>query len=417
VKLIAFKENSKTFNYSGHALADRYHSHVGEDDATVGQFLLDALSLAQKFKLDPLINMPMLRLSNGQLMRTRLAKALVFSDAARAKFLILDEPFMGLDVATRSDLATILGEIARDPHAPNLMLLLRSQDTLPDWISHVLELNHMDVTFQGTMQEYTSRRHRTQEESVNQKRVNRQTPQTGKSLAALKSVTVQAVDGVKVLDQIDWTIKEGERWGLTGANGSGKTTLLSILVGDHPQAYSNDVNLFGHQRGTPGVTIWDIKAQIGFVSPEMHFHFTTKVQSGLIKGPSVVSLFDAVATGFNGGDRACTPATEFQSGLINNLLHDFKLWEHRDEPFLSLSTGTQRMALILRALVSERPLLIFDEPFQGVDEDGVAQVHAWLEKHLRPEQALVLVSHHSEEMPSVVNKRLELNGGKIVRCE
>ena len=59
------------------------------------------------------------------------------------------------------------------------------------------------------------------------------------------------------------------RWALLGPNGSGKTTLLSLIAADHPQAYSNDVYLFGEKRGS-GETIWEIKKHIGLVSPEMH---------------------------------------------------------------------------------------------------------------------------------------------------
>src|SRR6185436_15351081 len=80
--------------------------------------------------------------------------------------------------------------------------------------------------------------------------------------------------GVRIiLDNITWTVHRGERWAVLGPNGSGKSTLLSLLCGDHPQAYSNDVRLFGRRRGS-GESIWDVKHRIGLLSPEFHLYFS-----------------------------------------------------------------------------------------------------------------------------------------------
>ncbi len=60
-----------------------------------------------------------------------------------------------------------------------------------------------------------------------------------------------------------------EHWQIVGPNGAGKSTLLSLITGDHPQGYSNDLTLFGRRRGS-GETIWDIKKHIGYVSSSLH---------------------------------------------------------------------------------------------------------------------------------------------------
>ena len=65
-----------------------------------------------------------------------------------------------------------------------------------------------------------------------------------------------------ILRDVSWTVRAGERWAVLGPNGSGKSTLLSLLCGDHPQAYCNDIRLFGRQRGS-GESIWEIKRNIG----------------------------------------------------------------------------------------------------------------------------------------------------------
>ena len=75
-----------------------------------------------------------------------------------------------------------------------------------------------------------------------------------------------------LLESVDWRIMPGERWVLSGPNGSGKSTLLSLICADGPQAYSNDISIFGRRRGT-GEVIWEVKRRIGYISPEMQLYF------------------------------------------------------------------------------------------------------------------------------------------------
>ena len=72
-----------------------------------------------------------------------------------------------------------------------------------------------------------------------------------------------------ILKDLNWLVKNGERWALSGQNGAGKSTLLSLVCADNPQSYACDISLFGYQRGS-GERIGDIKQHIGYVSPEMH---------------------------------------------------------------------------------------------------------------------------------------------------
>ncbi|MEQ1624333.1 MAG: ATP-binding cassette domain-containing protein, partial [Sediminibacterium sp.] len=76
-----------------------------------------------------------------------------------------------------------------------------------------------------------------------------------------------------ILDQINWTIQAGECWQLKGPNGSGKSTLLSMITGDNPKGYGQDLNLFGMKKGS-GETVWDIKQYIGYFNPVMIQHFS-----------------------------------------------------------------------------------------------------------------------------------------------
>jgi len=87
------------------------------------------------------------------------------------------------------------------------------------------------------------------------------------ALVELNNVAVRYSDNT-VFEDISWRIEAGEHWQLTGPNGSGKTCLLSLITGDHPQCYVNDIRVFGYQRGQ-GESIWQIKQYIGYVSTQL----------------------------------------------------------------------------------------------------------------------------------------------------
>ncbi len=72
-----------------------------------------------------------------------------------------------------------------------------------------------------------------------------------------------------IFSEVGLVVNQGDHTLLTGANGSGKSTLLSLITGDHPQCYGNDLTVLGYRRGS-GESIWDVKKQIGIVSPGLH---------------------------------------------------------------------------------------------------------------------------------------------------
>ena len=189
---------------------------------------------------------------------------------------------------------------------------------------------------------------------------------------------------------------------MVGPNGSGKTTLLSLLCGDHPQAYANDIRLFGRRRGT-GETIWDVKRNVGLVSPEFHLYFTEPLTAAR-----------AAATGFFDSPRrpphhaanrirGCEICSR-RSGSLTS----------RSRPFRCLSTGEQRLVLLARALVKRPPLVILDEPFQGLDADRVEMCRAWLDRELDEDQTLLFVTHELAELPRTVTRTLRLDRGRVV---
>jgi molybdate transport system ATP-binding protein len=252
-------------------------------------------------------------------------------------------------------------------------------------VTHVLQMHAGRVAFAGPISQF--------ERPILEASMKRNptSQPVGEPIIELHDVRVQY--GVKVvLEKLDWTVRSGERWAVLGPNGSGKSTLLSLLCGDHPQAYSNGVSLFGRRRGS-GESIWDVKSRIGLLSPELHTYFPTKLTAEL-----------AVTTGWTDTqtpDRTRLPAA-------NDALDRFGLAALAGRPFGTLSTGEQRLVLLVRALVKKPELLILDEPFQTLDDATLVKVREAINNELEPRQTLLFVSHHAHDLPGMIRQRLHL---------
>jgi molybdate transport system ATP-binding protein len=412
LKRVSFRDAAGPFDFSRHYYQQRFNFVEPHDDLRVDAFLrsgnqatdADVDAVVERLGLEALRTLSLIQLSSGQNRRARIARALL----ARPEWLLLDEPFLGLDVAGRSEVADLLGELIRG----GLRVLLITRGDLPDWVTHVLELDRLAVRWQGTRADFALQRCRR---STCGDAARAAEPELFPDLLS-PPVRVPAVDAPPILElrgvhvsygerailrDVSWTVRAGERWAVLGPNGSGKSTLLALLCGDHPQAYANDLWLFGRKRGS-GESIWDIKRHIGMVSAELHLYFSEPL-----------TAFQTAATGFS-DVLARRPTTLAQDALVRSLFDEFGLTDLGERPFARLSLGEQRLVLLLRALVKRPPLLILDEPFQAIDTRLIARVRDWLDHRLGPDQTLLFVSHHSEEIPRTVDRRLRLAEGRVV---
>ncbi|MCE9531986.1 MAG: ATP-binding cassette domain-containing protein [Planctomycetes bacterium] len=396
VQRVSFKEESRLFSYSRHYYQQRFNFIEPDDDLSLDAFLragnaVDDVEIERVCHLLGL-NVPrdlsLIKLSNGQTRRARIARALL----GHPEMLILDEPFMGLDVAGRAEVAAALADLLR--HGTRL-LLNTAPESIPDWVTHVIDL---DNRWQGKRADFVGQVSRPVSPNLVVKSVA-----SSKPIIEMSHVNVGYGDR-PILRDVNWCVREGERWALLGPNGSGKTTLLSLIAGDHPQAYSNKIILFGKQRGT-GETIWDIKRNVGLVSPELHLYFSEPL-----------TAFRAAATGFF-DVLAFRATTAEQDIVLHDLFERFGILDLAERPFGRLSTGQQRLVLLIRALVKAPPLLILDEPFQGLDGRLIETLKIWLDTQLKPEQSLIFVTHRPEEIPSCVTRRLRLHEGRVIECE
>lgn len=343
------------------------------------------------FGLSPLLNRRVKQLSHGETRKLLLARAVLRGP----RLLVLDNPFGGLDVDFRAELRAILDQLVRGGTAL-VMTTARAQE-IPGCITHQLRIDDCRMVARG--------RHTAVDDEVGpdgrQPSPLAPSPVPGaETIVELRSVTVRYGESL-ILDQVNLTVRKGEHWALLGPNGAGKSTLLSLLLADNPQAYANHVCLFGRQRGS-GESIWDIKARIGWVAPELLAHY-----------PPSWPCLDVVLSGLHasmGLFRVCT-STDIERG--HQILSMLGLEYAADQPLQELSQGTQRLVLLARALVGNPELLVLDEPCQGLDTRHAELVTSAVDRVASDGRASVIyVTHHEEEIPSCITHVLRLAAGR-----
>lgn len=392
---VAFKEESRLFSYGKHYYQQRFNFIEPEDDLTLDQFLHAGMKASEedlavvtaRLGLSELRSLSFIKLSNGQTRRARIARALL----TRPELLILDEPFVGLDVEGRREVASMLRQLVADGIR---LIVVVAADAIPEWVTHVLELTDRRVTYAGLRSEYRAAKRQVA------------TPTTHSAGVATEPViemrNVNVTHGGKpILRDISWTVHRGERWAVLGPNGSGKTTLLSLICGDHPQAYGNEISIFGRRRGS-GESIWDVKRRIGLVSPEMHLYFSEPLTADRAAS---TGFFDTLVP---------RPTTVEQDATVRSLFDFFNVRELANRWFAQLSTGQQRIVLLIRSLVKDPPILILDEPFQTLDSATVARARNWIDERIASDRTVLFVTHNEVELPGTVTRRLRLDQGRVI---
>lgn len=364
--------------------------------------------LADMFRLDELAPKHIIALSSGELRKFQLAKAL----GTNPRVLILDNPFIGLDAPTRRDFRLLLEALTRQADLL-LILVLSKRDDIPDFITHVLPVEGLRLLPKTERADY-QRRYAAAPAPVLADEVKRwiarlpapprdlspapcSPEETGaRAVLRFRDVTIR-YGSHTILRSLSWTVREGERWALSGRNGSGKSTLLSLVCADNPQAYACDIELFGRRRGT-GESIWEIKRHIGYVSPEMHRAYLKDI-------PAV----DVVASGLSDSvGLYVRPRPEGRRACLG-WMRVFGIGHVADTSFLRLSSGQQRLCLLARAFVKDPELLILDEPLHGLDDRNRSLVRQVISQFCqRPRKTLIMVTHYEEELPDCITHRLTL---------
>ncbi len=390
----SFYQQRFNAGYSDHSLTvEDYLKQIAEEKRPAGTWNLT--SVCKIFNLTSLLKKHLTKLSNGESKRVRIGAALLKNPL----LLLLDNPLSGLDVDTRNKFEAIFFQIAQSGIT---IVMVTGPNEIPAVITHVavldknrklktlkrLEFNPAqcevktpDAPDAGRIRQLL--RHRN---SLN-----------SDMLVSMKNVRVAYGENL-IFDNINWEVKQGERWALSGPNGSGKSTLLGLINGDHPQAYANNISLFGRKRGT-GESIWDIKKKIGFMSPELQLYF-----------PDNYTCTQVVESGFHDTMGLFSETTKENREIAEQWITMLGLLELKNHFLYQISNSEKRLCLLARSLVKNPYLLLLDEPCTGLSTRQ--------QKHFKniidtiagiSNIAIIYVTHHQETLPDCITDIFKLS--------
>lgn len=171
-------------------------------------------------------------------------------------FIIFDSIFDHLDTDSRFELSQNIKNISKNIQI--IQLANRTADILT-FIEHKYEIKDNTFQIQKLKNEQNSFSFHSKNKIPNTlKTIDFE----GDTLVKFNNVCVN-YNTTPIVKNINWTVKKGEFWQLIGPNGSGKSTLLSLITGENPKAYGQDIYIFGQKKGS-GESIWDLKKRIGF---------------------------------------------------------------------------------------------------------------------------------------------------------
>ncbi len=404
IRYIAFRDTLGPAD-AGSYYQQRWNVHDQEDAPLVRDLLGPVKDEAMKrrlfdlFRIGPMLDKKVILLSSGELRKLQLAKTLL----AAPRILFVDNPFIGLDAGARGLLSGLLEGLAR-LGTLQIVPVVSTPADIPPFVTHVVPVVNRTVGPKMTREEYL-KAFREQDDAaqtfgrLQQRILDHPCGQAGcgcGEVVRLDKVSIRYGDRT-ILKDLDWVVMCGQKWALSGDNGAGKSTLLSLVCADNPQSYACDIRLFGRRRGS-GESIWEIKKRIGYVSPEMH-------RSYLKNLPAV----EIVASGLHDSIGLYRRPAGEQMAECEWWMDIFGIAALKDRPFLQLSGGEQRLALLARAFVKDPELLVLDEPMHGLDTCNRRRVRKVIEAFCRRRgKTLLMVTHYEDELPSVITHRLHL---------
>lgn len=279
-------------------------------------------TLVELFRLEPLLDRGFHKLSTGESRKVLFTHAL----CSQPELLVVDSPFEGLDAQA----VPLLNEVLREVSTKTPLVLATNRfDAIPDFATDIalLENGHLKATIShsGTtamalMQQLFHLK--TSDVQIPKAIASETAPELNPDhpLVNIKDASVRYT-GNLIFEHLDWRIEPGRHWQLTGLNGSGKTCLLKLITGDHPQCYSNDIFVCGHQRGN-GESIWDIKQHIGYVSSALQWDYRVSINA-----------LNVIISGYYDSIGLYNKATDLQKESAQQWLRVLGLESRATQPF------------------------------------------------------------------------------------
>jgi molybdate transport system ATP-binding protein len=336
----------------------------------------------------------LLTLSHGQRRRVLLARAMV----GRPDVLLLDEVLNGLDAASRRAFLRALDRSGTRRLA--WILSTHRGSERPRGLTHSARIEEGRLTVQRFDAQGTKRPQITPGARSRRLAPPVITRESSSALIRLEQVRVYH-DGHLALGPLDWSIVGGEHWHVAGPNGSGKSTLIALLYGDLSPADGGRIERADFDRGTP-IEAW--KRRVGLVSPELQSTYSATACTAL----------EIAISGLHSSIGLALPATTAERRHARRWLKRVGLADLHGRRARELSYGQLRRALLARALIAQRSLLLLDEPFDGLDAEARAIVGRELTEAARRGTQIIIATHHRDDVPAFVARRLDLGGRRRV---
>jgi len=344
-------------------------------------------ALVSRFGLAEAGRARILEVSYGQRRLALVARAL----AGRPWLLLLDEVMNGLDDTHRRLLQAALRGVLRT--RVTVVATAHRPEDVPGGMTEALRIAGGRLRRIQLRQAFAVPARRKAGSAAGR----RGGPRAQEPRIDLRGVSVYR-EGRKAIAGLDWCLRDGEHWAITGRNGSGKSTLLGMLYGAYPVALGGRLSRRGCPPGTP---LEAVRREIALVSPELQADYDA---GSTLEEVVVGGLRDTV-----GLDR---PPTRRERARAREALDRLGLLPLANRLPREVSYGELRMALLARAFVKRPGLLLLDEPFTGLDRRRRRQLSAALSRLAREGTQLVMAVHHLDDLPAQVNRRLHLRKGR-----
>jgi iron complex transport system ATP-binding protein len=218
------------------------------------------------------------------------------------------------------------------------------------------------------------------------------------SVVAIRAVDLWFANGPHVLSDVSLTVERGEHWALLGPNGAGKSMLLS-LIGAQRFPSRGTVEVLGSRIGA--VDLRELRRSIGTVDLRLRL-------------PAELTVADYVETGATVTVQLLGAPDPDVQKRANDLINELGLSSVAERSIAVCSQGERARARLARALVGQPALLLLDEPAEGLDLPGRADLLAALEAIADTGVTSVTVAHHLEELPATTTHVALLRAGRLL---
>ncbi len=346
-------------------------------------------ALAAENGLEGLLERSVGEFSRGELCAALLLRALV----RRPRLLLIDEIFNGLDGRSHR---VMLRAVERAARETTLLIATHRMSDLPECIGRAIRLSDGRIISDSVCAPES--RGRVEFTPP----VCEEPDPAAPVLIRAENATVY-IEGKPVLRSIDWTLRKGESWAVTGGNGAGKSVFLRLLGGAHYAAAGGSLKRFHPETGEEVRTLTEIRRLFRLV-PE-----SPPAQARSLTGLGLV------LTGLDAGMGVYREpdAAEREEALCR--MEDVDAAGFADRPAHTLSSGQMRRVLLARALVGDPCVLLLDDPLAGLDADSRGLLGRIFSSLMDKGLQVILTAHHAEDLPPGIRRALRLEGGRIER--